>query len=264
MKSCEESITRSSDHRAEFFIIANQRPSVQLQKYIDGDAFPADVIFIYPQLSNTFHTALPPAWESLSDAIAWCIAEAEKLNFSLLSPSSLIWKLAGLVQLAATGSTAGSPHAFQVEDIPSLFEQAIVQLQDFPAPPDFYRPQKHEPPLTSNQHVRIICGLPGAGKTSWAAEAVLHCPEMCVYYDVGDLPGPSLASTLVRELAARFGALTPSRLVNGKAGISPVMELKLSKVLGRSPESWLAMQRNFDLWGAKLKTDLSDCVSIKF
>lgn len=30
-----------------------------------------------------------------------------------------------------------------------------------------------------------------------------------------------------------------------------------------SPESWLAMWRNFDLWEAKLKTDLSGCVPIK-
>lgn len=52
------------------------------------------------------------------------------------------------------------------------------------------------------------------------------------------------------EVAARLqvNPTTFSRLVNGKAGISPVMELKLSKVLGRSPESWLVMQRNFDLW----------------
>ena len=28
--------------------------------------------------------------------------------------------------------------------------------------------------------------------------------------------------------------------------ISPVMALRLSKVLGRSPESWLAMQSNYD------------------
>lgn len=51
------------------------------------------------------------------------------------------------------------------------------------------------------------------------------------------------------EVAARLqvNPVTFSRLANGKTGISPVMALKLSKVLGRSPESWLAMQRNFDL-----------------
>lgn len=69
-----------------------------------------------------------------------------------------------------------------------------------------------------------------------------------------------------REVATRLQVNLSvfNRLVNGKARISPIMALKLSKVLGRSPESWLAMQSNFDLWEAKLKTDLSGCESIKF
>ncbi|TOM08956.1 hypothetical protein CGH84_23620, partial [Vibrio parahaemolyticus] len=41
-------------------------------------------------------------------------------------------------------------------------------------------------------------------KTAWVSQAALHSAEFCAYYDVGDLPGPSLASALVRELAARF------------------------------------------------------------
>ena len=36
------------------------------------------------------------------------------------------------------------------------------------------------------------------------------------------------------------------------------MPLKLSKVIGRSPESWLAMQDNFDLWEARQKINLDD------
>ena len=48
-----------------------------------------------------------------------------------------------------------------------------------------------------------------------------------------------------------------SRLINGKTGISSEMALKLSKVLGRSPESWLLMQDNYDLWQAKQVIDLS-------
>lgn len=68
------------------------------------------------------------------------------------------------------------------------------------------------------------------------------------------------------EVAIRL-QINPStfnRLINERSAVSPIMALKLSKVLGRSPESWLAMQRNFDLWEAKLKIDLSGCVSIKF
>jgi len=33
--------------------------------------------------------------------------------------------------------------------------------------------------------------------------------------------------------------------------ISPEMARRLSQALGRSPESWLAMQSNYDLWQAK-------------
>lgn len=56
-----------------------------------------------------------------------------------------------------------------------------------------------------------------------------------------------------RELAAALAASpsTLNRILNRTSGISPAMALRLSKALGRSPESWLAMQSNFDLWNAK-------------
>lgn len=41
---------------------------------------------------------------------------------------------------------------------------------------------------------------------------------------------------------------TFSRLLNGKISVSPEMALRLSITLGRSPESWLTMQNNYDLW----------------
>jgi antitoxin HigA-1 len=36
------------------------------------------------------------------------------------------------------------------------------------------------------------------------------------------------------------------------------MALRLSKALGRSPESWLAMQYNHDLWHAKRHVKLGN------
>ena len=44
---------------------------------------------------------------------------------------------------------------------------------------------------------------------------------------------------------------TFSRLINGEADLSPEMALKLSKAFGRTPESWMQMQTNYDLWRAK-------------
>jgi plasmid maintenance system antidote protein VapI len=42
------------------------------------------------------------------------------------------------------------------------------------------------------------------------------------------------------------------------------MALRLSKALGRSAESWLAMQDHYDLWQAKQKAKLDNVRHIKF
>jgi len=68
-----------------------------------------------------------------------------------------------------------------------------------------------------------------------------------------------------RELAAKLGvaASTLNRILTGASGISPEMALRLSKALGRSPESWLAMQYNHDLWHAKRRVKLSNVERLK-
>jgi len=50
---------------------------------------------------------------------------------------------------------------------------------------------------------------------------------------------------------------TLSELINGRSGISTSMALRLSKAFGTTPELWLNMQQNYDLWKAKKKTRLS-------
>ena len=57
---------------------------------------------------------------------------------------------------------------------------------------------------------------------------------------------------------------TFNRLLNEKADISPEMALKLSKVLGRTAESWLAMQDNYDLYQARERLDLESYESMQF
>ncbi|MBI3127775.1 MAG: HigA family addiction module antidote protein [Candidatus Tectomicrobia bacterium] len=42
-----------------------------------------------------------------------------------------------------------------------------------------------------------------------------------------------------------------NNLVNGKSGISPEMAIRLSKAFGSTPEVWLGMQMDYDLWHAK-------------
>lgn len=62
-----------------------------------------------------------------------------------------------------------------------------------------------------------------------------------------------------RALASKLGvaASTLNRILAGSGSISPEMALRLSKALGRSPESWLALQHNHDLWQAKQRVNLS-------
>ena len=62
----------------------------------------------------------------------------------------------------------------------------------------------------------------------------------------------------VRELAGGLdvAASTLSRILKGTSRVTPEMALRLSKAVGRSPESWLAMQDAHDLWVARQHVDL--------
>jgi len=44
---------------------------------------------------------------------------------------------------------------------------------------------------------------------------------------------------------------TLSAILNGRAGVSPEMALRLSMAFETSPESWLNQQAQYDLWVAK-------------
>lgn len=73
-------------------------------------------------------------------------------------------------------------------------------------------------------------------------------------------PGEFIMATYMEpfDLSCRYlagqldvAASTLNRILKGQSGVSPEMALRLSKALGRSPESWLAMQDAYDLWQAK-------------
>ena len=49
----------------------------------------------------------------------------------------------------------------------------------------------------------------------------------------------------------RVTRVTLSRVLNGKAGISASMALRLAAALGTSPELWMNMQSQYDLWRAR-------------
>ncbi len=69
-----------------------------------------------------------------------------------------------------------------------------------------------------------------------------------------------------RQLAAKLGVSpsTLNRVLQGNSGISPEMALRLSKALGNSPESWLAMQDSYDLWQARQTVNLDAVERVDF
>jgi antitoxin HigA-1 len=75
----------------------------------------------------------------------------------------------------------------------------------------------------------------------------------------GEVLRDYLGELSVGEAAVRLGVTRVhlSRILNRHAGISAEMSLRLSAALGTSPDFWLRMQTNYDLWqarqGAKIK-----------
>ncbi len=69
-----------------------------------------------------------------------------------------------------------------------------------------------------------------------------------------------------RQLAAKLSVApsTLNRILGGTSAISPEMALRLGKTLGRSPESWLALQHAYDLWQARRRVDLGDVKHLTF
>jgi len=59
------------------------------------------------------------------------------------------------------------------------------------------------------------------------------------------------------ELAVTLGVSrkTLSKIVNERGGVTPDMALRLSKAFSTTPELWLNLQRNFDLWEAAHKSN---------
>ena len=79
-------------------------------------------------------------------------------------------------------------------------------------------------------------------------------------------PGEFIQGTYMEpfSLSCRFlaekldvAASTLNRILKQQSGVSPEMALRLSKALGRSPQSWLAMQDAYDLWSARKTVELS-------
>jgi addiction module HigA family antidote len=69
----------------------------------------------------------------------------------------------------------------------------------------------------------------------------------------GEVLRDYLGEMSVAEAAARLGVTRAhlSRILNRRAGVSAPMSLRLSEALGTSPEFWLKMQMQYELWQAQ-------------
>jgi antitoxin HigA-1 len=79
-----------------------------------------------------------------------------------------------------------------------------------------------------------------------------HMPRMHNPPHPGEVIKELCLDPLKLTVTAAAGGLGVSRrafssLLNGHAGISPDMAIRLSKAFGRSPESWLQLQLQYDL-----------------
>lgn len=77
------------------------------------------------------------------------------------------------------------------------------------------------------------------------------------------LPDEMTVTQAAKEL--QISRVTLSKVLNGKAGITATMALRLSAWLGTTPDVWLGMQTQWDLWLAKRqpKPDIKPLESIK-
>lgn len=57
----------------------------------------------------------------------------------------------------------------------------------------------------------------------------------------------------VTEAAKALGVTRKalSELLNGRAGVSPTMALRLARAFDTSAERWMALQQQYDLWQAR-------------
>ena len=69
-------------------------------------------------------------------------------------------------------------------------------------------------------------------------------------------------SITVTELSSILGVSrkTLSKIINERGSVTPDMALRLSRAFDTSPELWLNLQKNFDLWQAENLSEAWKCV----
>jgi len=60
-------------------------------------------------------------------------------------------------------------------------------------------------------------------------------------------------SITIKTMAGLVGVSrkTMSKIINGKGSVTPDMALRLSRAFDTTPDLWLNLQKNYDLWSAE-------------
>lgn len=80
---------------------------------------------------------------------------------------------------------------------------------------------------------------------------MMHNPPHPGEFVLEDCIKPLGLSVTAAASALGVTRKTLSQLVNGKAGISADMAVRLSRVFGSSADFWMRLQGNYDLWHAE-------------
>ena len=253
--------------RASFVVAANVPPGAALVKRLERADWPVDVHMHWPEGPTFTDETLPRPWHNITDALENCAELAASLPFGLLAPETLVWKLAGCVMLAAAGNPPRNDHSFSTVELPQLFEQLVVQLQEFPTSPIPYRSQTSEPPILSAERVRIITGFSGSGKTSWVSQAAQHTIGSVAYFDVIDTPGQALATSLARELAAKYfgnaGGGLGEILLPGASG-AEILQATGDRLAANGEEPTLVLDNAHSVPAPDLRLVIQQAKSLKF
>jgi len=102
-----------------FLIVSNAAPNGPLAARLTAADWPDDVRVDWPS-ADPAQRLLPAPSESLLAAAEAASKVAGSLPFATLSPATLVWKLAGLVSLAATGEDENLDHTSRLKIFPAF------------------------------------------------------------------------------------------------------------------------------------------------
>lgn len=195
-----------------FYVVSNVGPGPTLLQRMNRRSWPADLIVCWPGADKALPPGLPPVWPTVAAGLLWCEERAQHVPAKSVKAETLVLKLAAIAQLVSSGGSPYEAHTIRVADLPVLFEQIALDLQDFPEVPEAYRPHANEPDPVGDIPVRLITGLPGSGKSAWAAQVGSATPTDAVYRNLSGAGPEGLRRGFPEQIAARLFTQQPEVL----------------------------------------------------